>query len=135
LFTNQAVRTSYRLDAHKTSQQLLMSWYDMKKELKQNQGVQSIKEPMQTELTAFKTLFIAESIFLMMKASDQKPNWDGTIDFLIRDATGLKMDDNVIDDTYDTEFATRVKKIFADGKNNKKETTPKFAGQVETARP
>jgi len=112
-----------------------MSWYDMKKELKQNQGVQSIKEPMQTELTAFKTLFIAESIFLMMKASDQKPNWDGTIDFLIRDATGLKMDDNVIDDTYDTEFATRVKKIFADGKNNKKETTPKFAGQVETARP
>src|SRR2546423_683760 len=81
LFTSKAVRTSYRIDAHKTSQQLLLSWYDMKKELKQAEGIQSVREPMQTELTAFKTLFIAESIFLMMKTSDQKSNWDGTIDF------------------------------------------------------
>jgi hypothetical protein len=107
----------------------------MKMDLKQEPGIQSIKEPMQTELTACKTLFIAESIFLMMKASDQKSNWDGTIDFLIKDATGLIVDNNVIDDTYDAEFAARVKKIFNEGKNNKGDTTRKFAGQLKTARP
>ena len=122
LLTRYEVRTSYRIDAQKTSQQLFMSWYD----LKQTQGGQSIREPMQTELTAFKTLFLAESIFLVMKASDQQANWGGTIDFMIKDATGIAMDDKVIDDTYDPEFATRVKQIFKEGKNNYGEITRKF---------
>jgi hypothetical protein len=134
LLTYHAVRTTYRIDAHKTSQQLLLNWYDLKARLKQGQG-DSIREPMQTELTAFKTLFLAESIFLMMKESDQKSRWVETIDYLIKDATGLNMNDSVIDETFDPEFAERVKRIFKDGKNNKGELMPKFGAVPETARP
>ena len=130
--TNRAIRTSYTIDADKTSQQLLLHWYDMKQS-EQQHGDLSVKEPMKTEIDAYKTLFIAESIFLMMKSSDRPQAWLGTVDFLIRDATGLTMQDNVIDETYNAEFAKRVKRIFADGKNNKGESAEKFPDKAKTA--
>ena len=133
--TNQAIRTSYTIDADKTSEQLLLNWYAMKEEQKREFGISSIEEPMKTEIAAYKTLFIAESIFLMMKTSDRPTGWLGTVDFLIRDATGLKIDDKVIDGTYNAEFAKRVKVIFADGKNNKNEIAQKIADSVKTNPP
>ena len=134
LLTNNAVRTSYTIDSDKTSQQLLLNWYDLKSKLKEKQAEISIGDPMETELAAWKTLFIAESIFLSMKTSSRPERWLDTVDFLIKDATGLKMDETVLS-TFNPEFADRVKEVFASGKNNKGEVTKKFVTNAKTTTP
>jgi hypothetical protein len=132
--TKLTIRNGNTIEADKSSSQLLLAYYDMKGETKQTRRDLSITEPMSTEIASWKTLFIAESIFLNMKASERPEKWLTTIDFLIRDATGLEMDDEVIA-TFDQQFGERMKKIFADGKNNKGEAATKFATKPKGATP
>lgn len=108
-----AIKLGNTEEAHRAATDLLLDYYDVKRRCCEN----SFKSKITNEVDAYRVLFIAESIFVMMKNSSRREEWLKTVEFLLHEVDMLSGYALPIE-TYDADFATLVIKVLGVGNSH-----------------
>lgn len=108
-----AIKLGNTEEAHRAATNLLLDYYDVKKKSSES----SFKKKISNEVDAYRVLFIAESIFVMMKNSSRRDEWLTTVEFLLHEVDMLAGYALPIE-TYDSDFAKLVVKVLGTGNSN-----------------